>query len=53
MTSYPREASARVKQKWLVEEFPNWLQERVTLLWLVGYALVFYTYPILLMSFII
>ena len=29
MASYPHMASDRLKQKWLVEEFPRWIQERV------------------------
>ncbi|CAO2840904.1 unnamed protein product [Amaranthus hypochondriacus] len=29
MASYDRELSDRVKQKWLVEGFPRWLQEKV------------------------
>jgi len=29
MTTYPYELIERLKQKWLLEEFPGWLQERV------------------------
>jgi len=32
MRSYPREPSDGLKHKWLLEEFPSWLQERVIVL---------------------
>ena len=40
MTSYPHEPAERLKQKWLLEEFPSWLQERVmTLLFVQSYLI--------------
>jgi len=31
MSSYPHMSGDRLKQKWLLEEFPRWIQERVIL----------------------